>query len=323
MFKHIVLFYLLIFKVNAAQVDSIDKHCIDMSVAVFQAHQSYLNDGRPDAYRIDLNKSSTYDGCFFRAVPVRIDRSTTPDYFKDWGELLPIYGKTGLDHSWTGDQRQETFLGMVGYHPQENLLIISFRGTREYQDWWNNANFNRRKPEHMDDRINLHAGYLDVFESSLQSLARCITELIEDLPISIQDEVYVAITGHSLGGSVAATSIPFMRQRFPFQCMSLRMFGSPKVGGEDYNQWLKDKAVTTKSFMRETDLSPANPSGYGLTYLGDTITLPHYDDPWYLWPKAHDDRKYRRGIYEYLELPYDTGPTHDITVKFWGREYKV
>lgn len=323
MFKRILILSVLFLKANATQVDLIDKHCSDLSVAVFQAHQSYLNDGRPDDHRIDLNRPSTYEGSFLRTVPVRIDRSTTQDYFSEWDEFLPIYGKTGLDHSWTGDKRQHSFLGMIGYHPSENLLAVSFRGTRENQDWWNNANLNRRKPEHMEESVRLHSGYLDIFESCLPSLGRQISKIVDELPVNTQNDMHVAVTGHSLGGAVAAASIPFMRARFPFQYMSLRIFGSPKVGGDDYNQWLRDRVVKTKSFVRETDISPANPSGYGLTYLGETITLPHYDDPWYIWPRAHDDRKYRRGIYESLGLPHDTGPTHDITVTFWGKEYKI
>ncbi len=323
MFKSILILSVLFFRANAAQVDHIDRHCVDLSVAVFQAHQQYLNDGKPDEHRIDLNRPSTYEGRLLSALPVRINRSTTQDYFSDWGEFLPIYGKTGLDHSWVGDQRKDSFVGMVGYHPSENLMVLSFRGTRENQDWWNNFNINRRKPEHINENVCLHSGYLDAFQSCIPSLMNQISSIIVGLPTEKKDCMRIAVTGHSLGGSIAASAIPFMRSCFPSQVISLRTFGSPKVGGKDYNQWLQQSDVTTKTFIRETDITPDNPSGYGLTYLGEVIKLPHYDDPWYIWPRAHDDRKYRRGIYECLGLPHDTGPTHDITVTFWGKEYKI
>lgn len=324
LYRYISLIFILGSFVRASeQIDAIDGHCIDLSLAAFQAHQQYLNEGEPSDFTIDFTQPSIYDGCLLNTIPVKINRYTSDGYFDGWSRFLPIYGKTGLEHSWFGDNRKSTLLGMVGYNPQDNLLVLSFRGTREIQDWWNNADIGRKRPTHMDDEVLLHKGYLDIAESSLLSLGRTLDLLLTDIQADVQDNMHVAITGHSLGGSIAAASVPFMRQRFPSQTMSLRMFGSPKVGGQDYNDWLNLQTIITKSFVRQTDLSPSNPSGYGLMSLGTEISLPHYGDAWWFWPKAHDDRKYRRGIYEILNKPYDTGPSYDIIVTLWGSEYRI
>lgn len=276
-------------------IDEYDRICSTHMIGVFHAY-----DRSKQNLEINFSTPVTTFSKAFGVIPFKTTRGPMEaDVGAGWA-FKPIYGHTGTC-LFGANLETKSLLGMVGFNKQDKILVITYRGTQQLNDWWHNANFFRRESPYVGQNIFLHSGYLKVVENSEASLAEELKNIKSSLTTSEINDLNILITGHSLGGAVASLAAGFIKHHFPQSPIRLSVFGAPCVGGEAYNSWLKANQIVAKSFVRKTDPAPYNPSGYGCTYLGKYIELPHYGDYWFAWPMPHDNRKYQKAIYENLK----------------------
>ncbi len=274
-----------------------DLHCIDHAIMVFQAYAQHITLSSKEFEHIDFKKPATYRRLF--GLWQKILRPVADDLLQGW-QVLSLHGQTGLMPQ---DMRittisllSDSLIGMIGYHADDNIIIVSFRGTRQSSDWFNNSNFLRHVPSFINEPIALHSGYVNIVEGIKERLTVKLDAIKDKIDLSRRHSLRVFVTGHSLGGAVASVAVALVKKIFrDFGSVGLRVFGSPRVGYSDYDAWLTRNNIEAKTYARSTDPIPYLTS-FGTSFLGRFISLPHYYD--FLWPMCHDPRKYRRALYE-------------------------
>lgn len=269
-----------------SDIDEIDKIAINHSILSYHAYERHLNKHEWDPNNPKLGPSKQWS-------------STIEDIKQDW-TFYDVDGKTGFDLYLC-----PSLVALVGYNPNLNMMTIAYRGSQKLSDWANNLNSSRCAPEGVLAPFDLHAGYVEVFEHSKDSLLRTIGKALSESTDNTKKELTVLCTGHSLGGATATIAAYYLADQHYFSNIHLRVFASPPIGSSSFNNWMQKHLASAKVFTRETDVFPSwSPSCIGLTLIGKQILLPSYGDSATSHQISHDNRKYRRGIYEALGIEY-------------------
>lgn len=95
--------------------------------------------------------------------------------------------------------------GLLAYHPEKRVLVLSFRGTMNAEDIRTNSDFS--KVELKDHGISIpgkfHRGYAIRAQRFLPSLLPQFQRLLSSLSESDRSDLLIFAVGHSMGGSFA------------------------------------------------------------------------------------------------------------------------
>jgi hypothetical protein len=152
------------------------------------------------------------------------------------------------------DQRPGT-QGLILFHRQTAFVI--FRSTeRKFSDWMTNLNV-RKKPSPCG-KGNIHAGFLDAFNAVVPEKGEALSTF-EEVVDQLLSMKAVWITGHSLGGALAAVATSCLLQT-GIIVAGLYTFGAPRVGDPEYRDYMNQR-LTYKywRFMHKQDLVPDIP----------------------------------------------------------------
>ena len=254
----------------------------------FHAYEQYKND--PYISELDFTKEAKYTGLFNFYTLIRCP---IPAQLTEGWTFKPIFGKTGYAYTFI-NLEQESLIGVLGYNQFDKCITISFRGTQCFSDWCNNMTFTQKKVPDIDQEIFLHGGYMAIFENLKEALADMLRTICVSLDNEEQKKLSILITGHSLGGAVASVTVPFVKKFFPASLIRLITFGAPKVGKQNYNEWLGKNNIEVTSFVRKTDPAPYAPPSLLNFKLGTVVYLDHFYH--FIWPLVHDMRYYLKAI---------------------------
>ena len=88
--------------------------------------------------------------------------------------------------------------GFVGYREETNEIVVSFRGTNNWQNWIEDANFEKIEFPNCFD-CEIHGGfYFDYL-----SVSKIVNARVEDI-LKKHPDASILTTGHSLGGALSA-----------------------------------------------------------------------------------------------------------------------
>lgn len=119
--------------------------------------------------------------------------------------------KTGTEGFIAGDQEK---------------IIIAFRGTSEIKDWLTDAASIQKSWSSILNIGKVHSGFFD----SLNSVWSLIMEHLQELQTKDQR---IWITGHSLGGALAALTYATLRLQSPkYELAGAYTFGQPRIGDQ-------------------------------------------------------------------------------------------
>jgi hypothetical protein len=109
----------------------------------------------------------------------------------------------------------------------EKTLVLSFRGTSNFNEMLSDANFFNKNVTIGGLNLNVHSGFYNVF----QDMKSQIHDLIEN-SMAEGNVKRVLITGHSLGGGVASIAAPYVKQLSSVP-VDLVTFEAPKAFDKD------------------------------------------------------------------------------------------
>lgn len=128
----------------------------------------------------------------------------------------------------------------------ENVAVLSFRGTRTIKDWINNAGIFQKKVK----GAQVHFG----FQAAFDAVRPAIQSKVDPLMIGAGRTLY--ITGHSLGGALALIATREMGSDSDGACYT---FGSPRVGRFGFARDIKTPIYRV---VNANDLVPRVPPAY-------------------------------------------------------------
>lgn len=137
----------------------------------------------------------------------------------------------------------------------EQKIILAFRGTSATQDWLTDAMSIQKTWTSTKKIGKVHSG----FYKSLNSVWSEIMEHLQALRTKNQP---IWITGHSLGGALAALAFATLRLQEPkYEVAGAYTFGQPRVGNDDFTQAFDaDAKHRLFRLVNNNDIVPRLPS---------------------------------------------------------------
>ena len=132
----------------------------------------------------------------------------------------------------------------------EEVAVLSFRGTKTLKDWFNNVNLVLKEVEDAE----VHSGFQTAFDAVEPAIRKELGPLVD-----AGRTLY--ITGHSLGGALALIAV---REIAPESHGACYTFGSPRVGRFGFARDIKTPMYRV---VNANDLVPRVPPAYLLSIL--------------------------------------------------------
>lgn len=151
--------------------------------------------------------------------------------------------------------------GFLAADTTNNLLVLSFRGSRTIENWVDNIQIIRKDVPDICADCEVHGGWWGAW----QEVADVLTEKVDDA-VSQYPDYKLVFTGHSLGGALA--TIAAMVLRDAGHTIDLYTYGCPRVGNEALAEYIEDQG-TLYRVTHTNDIVPTVPWLY-------TQSFPEY-----------------------------------------------
>ncbi len=132
-------------------------------------------------------------------------------------------------------------------------LYIAFRGQHDLDKVYYSLGIGE-KSSIADSSETVHSSFLKTF-MELEPTLRPVIEA------ELNSVTRIILTGHGLGGAIATIAAPFIAELFPDEQVQCYTFGSPMVGGRDFNDWFKQKVNRAVRIVCSSDPVPYLPLG--------------------------------------------------------------
>jgi hypothetical protein len=129
-------------------------------------------------------------------------------------------------------------VAVVGYHPDREEIVISFRGTEplSIKNWIDDVEFIKTPLNYANTGdANVHEGFLNAYNAHSQDLVASVLGLIEEHP-----DYEVVVTGHSFGGAMGAICAMDLAYNHNIDGVYVITFGSPRVGDAAFSSAFND-----------------------------------------------------------------------------------
>lgn len=184
--------------------------------------------------------------------------------YKERGIVVAVLVDAGMEVRWIEDRASDTQLFVAS---DDEITVVCFRGTQEKRDWLtdlDSARIDYERPDGTNTKWQVHRG----FWTAYALVADRLLEAIEGF-----GRKPLLITGHSLGGALAAIAALDLAGR----CSSSRVytFGQPRVGDAYFVGALDNAVLGYHRFVNNNDVVPRVPfAGWGFRHSG---RLNHFD----------------------------------------------
>jgi hypothetical protein len=164
----------------------------------------------------------------------------------------------------------------IGYDNDDNLNVISFRGTSnsDLRNWIANLAIGMTVPYAEAPRATVHQGFYDHYTA----LKPQLMDALRNMP-----NAPIRITGHSMGGALAAIAAIDLQYFEGFTIHSIFSFGAPRSGNYEYSLWLTNQVPNNWRVTHRQDIvvhvPPQDLNGYYHTarevHYPDFYASPH------------------------------------------------
>lgn len=133
----------------------------------------------------------------------------------------------------------------------DRQIVIVFRGTHTKSDWISDAIASQTAYPYANDGVLVHRGFLDIYRSARKQIMISLNKL------SPQKTLY--ITGHSLGGSLAALCAVDIATNTKFKEPSVYTYASPRTGNPAFAKLFNRKTGPHYRIYNTNDIIPELP----------------------------------------------------------------
>ncbi|GAA0146626.1 hydrolase [Lithospermum erythrorhizon] len=157
---------------------------------------------------------------------------------------------------------QHCLQAFVGVASDLNAVVIAFRGTQEnsLQNWiedlfWKQLDLNYPG---MDDAMVHHGFYTAYHNTSLRPVILSAIQEVNEL----YGDMQIMVTGHSMGGAMAAFCGLDLTVNFGYQNVQVMTFGQPRIGNAAFASYYSQFVPNTIRVTHDHDIVPHLPPYY-------------------------------------------------------------
>ncbi|MBP1964062.1 lipase family protein [Paenibacillus aceris] len=141
---------------------------------------------------------------------------------------------------------------LFGFIAESDMqIVIVFRGTNTTSDWISDAIARQTVFPYAKDGGLVHKGFLDIYNSARKQIMTSIAKL------SPRKTLY--LTGHSLGGCLAALCAVDLATNTRFKQPSIYTYGSPRVGNPAFASLFNRRTGPHYRIYNTNDIVPELP----------------------------------------------------------------
>ena len=126
-------------------------------------------------------------------------------------------------------------------------IIVAFPGTDSLQDFLTDFTFfpvNYTDGKTSCAGCQVHSGFYNAYQSIAPAMTRALDGYVLDYP-----QYRVTITGHSLGGALAAVAYPSLKSTTSLPVQQVYTFGQPRVGNAAFANYVDRLSNSTQDIV--------------------------------------------------------------------------
>lgn len=167
-------------------------------------------------------------------------------------------------------------LAIVEYDTVLQSIVVSFRGSKDWINWFDNLQWAQTAPWYTVPHVKVHRGFWQAYMRIRKKLPAAITSVIQanretimESPESKGDgvagrDVPVTVTGHSLGGALAMlfaldSVLTKTMKKLKFSVASVVTFGAPRVGNLQFVNLFNSNIPNMWRVIHTNDIIPLVP----------------------------------------------------------------
>lgn len=183
------------------------------------------------------------------------------------GAIRAVIEQAGMAFSWIEDRAADTQLFVAS---DEHIIVVCFRGTAERRDWLTDLDTKTVEYENTEQAATgsfVHRGFWIAY-------ALIVQKLFDVMKKHGGNSKSVLVTGHSLGGALAAIAAYEIAQlRVPVR---LYTFGQPRVGDDRFVKSVAGSLLGYHRFVNNNDVVPrVPPVRWGFRHAGRLNHFSH------------------------------------------------
>ncbi|KAI9506181.1 Alpha/Beta hydrolase protein, partial [Coemansia spiralis] len=147
-------------------------------------------------------------------------------------------------------------VGYVGHNSYTKIIVISFRGSADSNDWVQDSEFSFEPwPSHFPGSM-VHYGFLTAYRAVAGKVAKTVIALAKRYP-----SYKLVFTGHSLGGAEAVLcAVDVLHQKPEFKHrVHIYTYGMPRIGNQAWADSVNGLGIPIYRVIYENDLVPHIP----------------------------------------------------------------
>ncbi|BCR89853.1 lipase family protein [Aspergillus chevalieri] len=155
-------------------------------------------------------------------------------------------------------ENENDVAGYLAADTTNNLLVLSFRGSRTIDNWIDNIDFIQEDITDVCNDCWAHGGWWDAWQEVADELSGQIKDAVNQYP-----DYKMVFTGHSLGGALATIAATVLRNEG--YTIDLYTYGSPRVGNEALSEYITAQG-TLYRVTHTNDVVPKLPPPIGYAH---------------------------------------------------------
>ncbi|ETI52202.1 hypothetical protein F443_04615 [Phytophthora nicotianae P1569] len=152
------------------------------------------------------------------------------------------------------EDAKDNFQGLVGYSQLYDALVVAFRGSMDVTNWLDNLTFLKRRAYAQYPGVKVHQGFYWAYRSVATQVLDTLHKLRKEHP-----HASLMVTGHSLGGAVAAICAFELEYIEKIPVDALYTFGNPRVGNTNFSGRLRNASMEVYRVTHFQDAVPHLP----------------------------------------------------------------
>jgi predicted lipase len=124
--------------------------------------------------------------------------------------------------------------GFAGYNPSRNEIVVSFRGSQNLANWYDNIDYFQKQYPGGPAGANIHIGFYDSYMTMSSQVLSAVSKLTQQHPTAT-----IILTGHSLGAAQSTFAAMDIKLNLkPSNPMKVYNYGSPRTGNQAFTDFV-------------------------------------------------------------------------------------